>query len=406
MPPAVSAARLCAFNFGLQLVWGAVLAISLQGRSVELSPGKEGGLAAYAMLAALGAGVATVAQFAFGLFSDRRRRSVGHRLEFYVVGGSLVPPALFWFYLAPTWPQFVAAFLLLQLAMNVAIAPYQSAIPDFVDRGRRGFAASWLSVYQSIGNAAGLLVAGPLAVLLHDARLVALALAAPFALSWSVMYAHVRRLRNVAAEATLKLSPTKALVVLLFSRGLINVGFFTLLGFLLFYVQNSLEITAEAVRAQTAYLFLTFTLVAGAGAAIAARPTDTQDKRLVVTLACAVVAIALAILATARSLPVAYSAATLAGIGWGAFITADYALAATILPPGAMATSMGIWNVATTIPQVIAPLAAAPLVLHYDALSPGLGPRAAILLALVEFVAGAALIWFLPAVRSETSPSG
>jgi hypothetical protein len=63
-----------------------------------------------------------------------------------------------------------------------------------------------------------------------------------------------------------------------------------------------------------------------------------------------------------------------------------------------MATAMGIWNVATTLPQVIAPLATAPLVERANARAAGLGPRLAIVLALVEFVAGALFVWRLPRV--------
>jgi len=346
------------------------------------------------MLAALGAAVATVVQFAFGLFSDLRRRVVGHRREFYVAGILIVVPALFWFYLAPAWPQFVAAFIVLQVGVNVTIAPYQASIPDFVVRSRRGIAASWMSIYQAVGNAAGLLIAG----FVHDLRIVAVALAAPFAASWSVTFAHVRKLADVTEEPIAPVNPTRALLILLWSRGLINVGFFTLLGFLFFYARESLGIVGDSTRAQTALLFLTFTLCAAPGAALAARPIDRLDKRLVVTLSCGVIAVALAILATAHALPVAYAAAILAGLGWGAFVTADYTLATVVLPPETMATSMGIWNIATTIPQVVAPIAALPLVLHFDALAPGLGPRAAIVAALFEYLAGAALIWRLPRV--------
>ena len=402
MPQPLNPARLAAFTFGQQLIWGAVLAVSLQERTLalhhaELAPANSTvalGAYPYVMLSALGAAVATVAQFAFGLFSDRRRRIVGHRREFYLAGILIVVPTLFWFYLAPTWPQFVAAFIALQVGMNVAIAPYQASIPDFVERTRRGIAASWMSIYQAIGNAAGLLIAG----FVHDLRIVAVALAAPFAASWSVTFAHVRKLADVTEEPIAPVNPTRALLILLWSRGLINVGFFTLLGFLFFYARESLDIVGDSTRAQTALLFLTFTLCAAPGAALAARPTDRLDKRLVVTLSCGVVAVALAILATAHALPLAYAAAVLAGLGWGAFVTADYTLATVVLPPGTMATSMGIWNIATTIPQVVAPIAALPLVLHFDALAPGLGPRAAIVAALVEYLAGAALIWRLPRV--------
>jgi len=61
-----------------------------------------------------------------------------------------------------------------------------------------------------------------------------------------------------------------------------------------------------------------------------------------------------------------------------------------------MATAMGVWNFATTFPQVVAPLATAPLVERFNARATGMGPRAAIVLSLVEFVAGGVLIWRLP----------
>jgi MFS family permease len=392
--PPVSAARLCAFNAGIQLVWGAILAVSLQARSVELAHGN--GVRAYATIAALGALLATIVQPLIGALSDRRRLRVGERQFFYAAGLALALPALVWFYLAPSWWQLLAAFFLLQIGMNVAGGPYQAAIPDYVPRARRGAASSWMSAYQSVGNAAGLVVAG----FVHDGRVVAAALALPFTLSWGVTVGYMRTLTGNVAEAAgaplatlLRDGPLRALLL---SRGLVNVGFFTLLGFLLFYVRDSLGVRGDDVRTQTALVFLTFTLAAVAGAAAAARPADRLDKRVVVSVACAAVALALAVLAASTALPLAYVAAGAAGAAWGAFVTADWALASAVLPAGAMATAMGIWNFATTFPQVVAPLATAPLVERFNALAPGLGPRAAVVLSLLEFVAGGALIWRLP----------
>ncbi len=366
----------------------------MQARVTELSGGGDAAIKGYALAAALGAVVATIVQFTFGLLSDRRRDAVGNRNEFYVAGILIVVPAIFWFYLAPTWAQFVIAFAALQLGMNVAIASFQAAIPDFVPRARRGIASSWMSAYQSLGNALGLLVAG----FTHDLRLTAAALAVPFIAAWSVTFGHIRSRKTLETEPAEAVPFGRALLILLFSRGFVNVGFFTLVGFLAFFVRESLGVAGGAIQTQTALLFLTFTVSAVPGAILAARPTDRVDKRLVVTLACIAVAAALAILAGAHLLAAAYAAAAFAGVGWGAFITADYALAAAVLPPHAMATGMGIWNIATTIPQVLAPIIATPLILYYDRAAMGLGPRAAILVALAEFLIGAALIWRLPRV--------
>ena len=384
---------MCAFNGGIQLIWGAILAVSLQERCIALAG--HNGVRAYAFAAASGAVVATLVQVGAGVLSDRRRARTGNRLVFYAAGVALAIPALGWFYLARSIAGLAAAFLVLQLAMNVAGGPYQAVIPDYVPLERRGRTSAWMSAYQSLGNAAGLVVAG----FVHDLRVVAATLAAGLASACAVTMFYARTLPRDARTTFVPVAAFDIrgpLGALLISRGLINVGFFTLLGFLLFFVRDSLGVRGQSVTTQTALLFLTFTLAAVPGAALAGRPADRFDKRVVVSAAVAAIVVALMALATATSPTIAYPAAALAGAAWGAFVTADWALATALLPPGAMGTAMGVWNVATTLPQVFAPLVAAPLVLRFDAIGRGLGPRAAIVLATIEFAAGAVAIWRLP----------
>jgi MFS family permease len=391
----VSAARACAFNIGIQLVWGAVLAVSLQARSIELAGGDA--VRSFSWLAAGGALIATIVQIAAGVLSDRVRLRTGDRLWFYTAGVALAIPALTWFYLASTFAQFVAAFLLLQFAMNVAGGPYQAVIPDFVALERRGFASSWMSAFQSLGNAFGLLVAAAI----HNLHLVAAALLVPFVGTYAITVAHLRGLPAAAGAAKVadsRLRLTGPLGALLFSRGLINLGFFTLLDFLAFFVLQSLHVPQSQLTLFTGTLFLTFTLSAVPGAVVAAQPTDRFDKRVAVTVSVATIVVALAVLGAAQALPVAYLAAALAGAGGGAFVTADWALASAVLPQKEMATAMGIWNVATALPQVIAPLVTGPLVTRLNATAAGAGPRGAVILALAEFVVGGAAIWRLPRV--------
>jgi MFS family permease len=375
-------------------VWGAILGVSLQSRCIQLV-GRDHAIASFTWLAASGALVATIVQIAAGAFSDRVRRDTGNRIPFYLAGTALAIPALFWFYIAPAFAQLVAAFLLLQFAMNVVGGPYQAVIPDFVEPSRRGIASSWMAAYQSFGNALGLIAAFAIA----DLRIIALAIAAPFAGSCAVTISEARGRNGSESEA--RLAPASralsgTLGALLVSRGLINVGFFTLLDFLLFFVERSLRVPDAQVNLYTGTLFLAFTLAAVPGAIVAARPTDRFDKRIAVSIAVSIVAVALAVLAATPWIPLAYAAAALAGIGWGAFVTADWALASALLPREEMATAMGIWNVATTLPQVFAPLVTGPLVTRLDSHSAGAGPRAAIVVSLVEFVLGGIAVWRLP----------
>jgi MFS family permease len=390
-------ARIGAFTFGIQIVWGAILGVSLQSRVTELSGANA--IAVFSTLVATGAAIATIVQVLAGMAADARRARIGHRREFYLWGVVVAVPALVWFYLARSITELAAAFFLLQIALNAATGPYQAAIPDHVPTERRGEASSWMSAWQSLGNAIGLIIVGAISNL----RIVAGLLAAALLAAWAVTYAHVRGIATQPSERV-AFRLNGVFLTLLFSRGTINLGFFTLLFYLLFFVQQSLGVMgADAVRLQTAMLFLTFTLSAIVGAALAARPSDRFDMRLVATVANAAIIVALATLAPAKQLPVAYAAAALAGAAWGAFFTADWALACALLPRGAMATAMGVWNVATAAPQVFAPILARPLIERYNALAPGLGPRAAIVLSLAEFALGTTLLWLLPATRAARS---
>ncbi|MGH7729338.1 MAG: hypothetical protein ACREM2_11205, partial [Vulcanimicrobiaceae bacterium] len=150
------------------------------------------------------------------------------------------------------------------------------------------------------------------------------------------------------------------------------------------------------VTTQTALVFLAFTLAGVGGALAAAAPSDRFDKRALASLAVAAIALALVALAAVTSLWAALAAAAAAGFAWGAFAAADWALANTLLPSATIATGLGIWNIATTLPQVAAPLLAAPLVRFADAHALGLGPRCAMLLAAFEFSLGAAGLRRLP----------
>jgi MFS family permease len=390
--------RLALFWLGVQAVWGAMLGISLQARTIELAAGNT--LLAYGRLATAGAIAAAITQILVGFWSDARRRGASRRLEFYAIGALAGAAAIGFFYGARTFATLTIAFIALQAALNVAIGPYQAIIPDFVARERTGIASSWMAALQGAGNAVGALAAS----FIGNARLLGAALAGLLLTTCAITLAHVRglALQVAAPQAPERPRLRRAFVDLFVSRALVYTGFYTLLGYLLFYVQGVLAVgTLTDARRETGILIVTFTLVGAIGAALAARPSDRLDKRLVATAGAAAFIGALALFVVSRGLIGAAGATLLAGIGWGVFLVADWAIACRILPSNAMAAAMGIWNLAVVLPQIVAPALTTAVLAGLRLGAGSQAPRVAFLLALAETLVGTAWLWRLPSCAIE-----
>jgi MFS family permease len=376
--------RLGAFWFGIQVVWTAVLGVVLQDRVSALAPHAVN---AFSLLLAAGALFASVVQVVAGFRSDRHRALAGHRRAFYAAGVAIAVPGLIAVPVVPSLAGLWIAFLVLQLGMNLGGGPYQSIVGDYFEASRVGRVSSWMSIHQFSGSVVGLV----LTTLLHGWAL-GIALAVCLTGGWLVTERHAARLPRTRAVAE-PLRVDANMRTVLISRALINVGFYTLFGYLFFFVRESLHV--PDARTTTGILFLAFTIAGVVGAAVAGRPADRLDKRVVVSLACGAIAIAVGAFAAAPTFTVALGCAIGAGAAWGAFFTADWAIAYAVLPRAALASAMGVWNLAASIPQIAAPLITWPVVEFFDARSLGLGPRVALVCVIIEFAIGTAWLWRL-----------
>ena len=383
-------ARVTALWFGVQLIWGAVLGISLQARCVQLAG--DASLATFGVISASGALAAAITQLVVGPLSDALRRRGGDRNAFYATGALLGAASVVVFYDSADVRALLWSFIALQISLNLAIGPYQAIIPDTMPNARFGVASAWLAGLGSAGNACGAVLAS----LFAAARTLGSVLAAGLLLSAAITLQHVRRLPLRPLAATTPFPPARTLADLFVSRGLIYLGFYTILGYLYFFVAS---LATNATRI-TGVCVLLFTVVGTLGAALAARPSDRSDERVVVTIGGGIAAISAIALATAQSVPALVPAIGLAGVGWGIFLCGDWAFACRLLPPAALATTMAVWNLAVVGPQMLAPLVATALLSRLGALGNRAGPRDALLLAGAEMLIGALWIWRLPGSRA------
>lgn len=371
-------------------MWGAVLGISLQARCVALAGSDS--VAAYGHISVAGAIAAAVVQLIVGPISDRARRNGGRRLSFYIIGGIGGALAALAFYNASSIVALTIGFVALQAALNVAIGPYQAVLPDFVAAKQIGTGSGWMAASQSGGNAFGAILA---TALVNPAALGAV-LAVVVIVSGAASVEYVRRLPlQPFIETHLRI--TRTLIDLFISRAFVYIGFYTLLGYFYFYLRNALphEFPLSAQAAGGLGILL-FTLVGALGAALAAKPSDRIDERLLVSVGGGLLAGAIGALAAGPALPLVVLAIAVAGVGWGIFLCADWAYACRILPTGSLATTMALWNLAVVAPQILAPLLATVLLARLGALTSALGPRIAFGLAGIEIIAGILWIWRLP----------
>ena len=385
-------ALLATFWFGIQALWGALLGIALQARTSELAP--DHALVAYGQLAAAGAFTAVVMQLIMGPLSDRLRSGGRDRRVFLISGALAGCIGIFGFFLAPSFAWLFSALVFLQIAVNAAIGPYQAIIPDYFAPSQAGRASAWMAAFQSLGNAVGAVCA---VLLLGSPFALAAILACVLLLTCAITVLHMTRVRPRTIDRVAHVI-TRVEIDLFVSRAILWTGFYTVLGYVFFYVHDTLGIP-DAVRSG-GIVVLIFTACGTIGAALTAKPADAFDRRFVVNVAVAVFILGLLGFVAIRDARAMYVAAAVAGTGWGGFLAADWALGCTILPPGLMATAMGIWNIAVAGPQILAPALATWLIFAAHSRGPD-APVLAFVLAMVQALVGALWIWRIPGRKQE-----
>ncbi len=111
-------------------------------------------------------------------------------------------------------------------------------------------------------------------------------------------------------------------------------------------------------------LITVYSVFVAVTAVLAGRWSDRVGKRkMFVVIAGLVIAVAGIMLAVWPTWIGALSAAIVLGIGFGAFMAVDLAILTMVLPDAASrGKDLGVFNIANALPQVLAPVIAAPIV--------------------------------------------
>ena len=326
---------------------------------------------AFGIISGIAGACALIAYPLTGALSDRTTSRFGRRRPWILGGALLFAAALIVLGLQTTmvgigilWSLAIIGFCMLSSALTATIS-------DQVPVNQRGFVSGWLSAPQAVGTIAGLL----LVVMLGLSQFVGYTLMAVLLVLFVVPF--VLRIPDaVLPKESRQPFTLRALVTgfwisprqfpdfgwTLLSRILVNFGnaFGTTL--LLYFLQDGLQVeNAEDSLLVLTLIYMVFVIVASLGLG---RLSDKLGRRkMFVFLASALQAIAALMLAFAPTFEVAMVAAGFLGLGYGCFLSVDQALATQVLPyAAARGKDLGIMNIATAVPQAIAPLLGAFIV--------------------------------------------
>ena len=332
-----------------------------------------------ALIGACGAIISTIVQLVVGPISDNFSHPRGRRYPFVVGGVLLAVLPIFTFAFSQSFAQLLLSFIFIQLFLNIAIGPFQAIIPDRVPASHHGKAASWMGLWQLVGQVFGLILPGlfltPSIVNfltrqnLPDAQAISLGVILSLSFCVAVMliclFLNAPLLKQPPLPAKGVLSLKSALrdafdislkdhpdfAWLLASRFVINIGIASVVEFLLYYVKDVFHPPDPSI--QTMWIALSATAGGVIGTLVAGRMADRISKRRVVYWSCGFAALAGVGFCITDSIITARVIGFIFGIGYGAFCAVDWAFAANLIPKNREGKFMAIFHIAFTVPQAL-----------------------------------------------------
>ncbi|MFS0884236.1 MFS transporter [Aeromicrobium sp. 179-A 4D2 NHS] len=353
-------------NLGTYVAFFGPLAVLLPQQTEALvGDGKE---TALAVVTGVGAAISMVANPLFGALSDRTRSRLGRRVP-WITGGSLVGAlGLTILSGATAFWQVVVGWCLVQASVNASLAAITATLPDRVPVPQR----AWAGGLVGLGQTLGILVGAGLAIAFGGTRGGYLACAAflllsalPYLLRSADAPVRDRPVFSLGAFArSFWVSPTRYpdFAWAWLTRFVVNLGNGIATLYLLYFLSEAVGV--DDPEGGVFVVIALNSVVVAVSAVVAGRWSDRVERRKVfVVWAGVVMAAAALLLAFWQTWTGVLVAAVVLGIGFGAFLAVDLAIVTEVLPDEAgFAKDLGVINIANALPQVIAPVIAAPIV--------------------------------------------
>jgi len=398
--------KITIYGFALSALWSSLHSIVLPLRLLDLVPEAEKNTR-LGLLTFTGLLLAMIIQPIAGAISDRSGFRWGRRRPYILIGsliGILLLPGLGLFH------SYIVLFLiycLLQMTTNTAQGPYQAFIPDLVPQGRKGLASGVKSLLEIIGGIAVVRLIGYLMGNYtpgEGAFWLWLVLAVLAAVLLGAMLATIVTVKEVPGRASAAKLPVwkilahsfrldaradRDFIIFLVSRLLIFMALATIQTFALFYLRDVIGLANPATA--TADLLI----AAGIGMLLAVYPagrlSDRSGLRPVVISSGLLGAGGVLVIFWASNYSMVIVGGAIIGVGTGAFMSSNWALATDLIPCGEGARYLGLTNVATAGGAALARLIG-PVIDYFNRYDAWLGYQVMLGTCFAYFIIGSLLL--------------
>ncbi|MFZ5815926.1 MAG: MFS transporter [Bacillota bacterium] len=352
------------FWFANNLHWVALMSIIIPSQVEKFLGNKETNLP---LVVVWGTLVAVLVHPWAGAVSDRVKNRWGRRRPFLLL--ATIPNIIGLFYMATTDSllSMSVAFILVQLANNIANSPYVAIIADKVPPNQRGTASGWFGLMTVLGTIAGAAIAGSLLdktvpepvyreQLLLVYSIIALVQIAAVLLTWFMVQEE-----PAPGGPPLTWQEYKGLFWLdhrkypdfawvYATRFLVMQGQWAIFYYLQYYFEDVMGLPGE----RTVFTFTAATMVAAASAVLLSGwISDRAGRKVMVYISGAMMTLVALLFVFAPYPALVIPAGILFGLGHGAYTSVDQALATDVLPnKDDYGKDMGIWQVASILPQI------------------------------------------------------
>ncbi len=369
-------AGLALANLGIMVAFFAPLQNLLPRMSEQIS-GPTGKEAALAIVTGVGVIGSVIGNPLAGALSDRTTSRFGRRRP-WMLGGSLL--GFVGLILLPNmnsiW-SLTIAWLAVQFSVNAAYAGLTATIPDQVPVRQRGVASGLVGLAQALGPVVGVGIVTFVVVSLVGGSYVTAVLFVVCVLPFLFILKDPPLPPELKPEFHLgefvksfwvspKAHPDFGWAWL--ARFLVSLSVAMATLYLLFFLTDHLGFDDEAAGQRQTVLLALYAGGTMLTAVIGGYISDRMGKRKIfVIVASCIMAVSGIILAFVpegqEGIGLTMIAALILGIGYGWYLAVDQALITQVLPTaGDRAKDLGVINIANSMPQVLAPVLAAPLV--------------------------------------------